>query len=98
MRQIGVGTPGGAEASALFDQLLYDERMTGSLMFWDDRMAGGARGGVAVSPQAHGSTSVETSKLVSCRAIEPIICFVNDVDAARLSGGSTKSPQLPLEA
>ena len=32
MRQIGVGTPGGAEALAIFHQLLYDEWMTGSLM------------------------------------------------------------------
>ena len=31
MRQIGVGTPGGAEALAIFHQLLYDEWMTGSL-------------------------------------------------------------------
>ena len=32
MRQIGGGTPGGAEALAVFHQLLYDEWMTGSLM------------------------------------------------------------------
>ena len=31
MRQIGVGTPGGAEALAIFHQLLHDEWMTGSL-------------------------------------------------------------------
>ena len=31
MRQNGVGTPGGAEALAIFHQLLYDEWMTGSL-------------------------------------------------------------------
>ena len=31
MRQIGVGTPGGAEALAILHQLLYDEWMTGSL-------------------------------------------------------------------
>ena len=31
MRQIGVGTPGGAEALAIFHQLLYDEWTTGSL-------------------------------------------------------------------
>ena len=31
MRQIGVGTPGGAEALATFHQLLYDEWMTGLL-------------------------------------------------------------------
>ena len=31
MRQIGVGTPGGAEALAIFHQLLFDERMTSSL-------------------------------------------------------------------
>ena len=31
MRQIGVGTPGGAEALSIFRQLLYDEWMTGSL-------------------------------------------------------------------
>ena len=31
MRQIGVGTPGGAEALAIFRQLLIDEWMTGSL-------------------------------------------------------------------
>ena len=31
LRQIGVGTPGGAEALAIFHQLLYDEWMTGSL-------------------------------------------------------------------
>ena len=32
MRQIGVGTSGGAEAVAIFHQLLFDEWMTGSLM------------------------------------------------------------------
>ena len=31
MRQIGVGTPGGAEALAIFHQFLFDEGMTGSL-------------------------------------------------------------------
>ena len=31
MRQIGVGTPGGAEALAIFHQFIYDEWMTGSL-------------------------------------------------------------------
>ena len=31
MRQIGVGTPGGAEALAIFHQPLYDEWMTGSI-------------------------------------------------------------------
>ena len=31
MRQIGVGTPGGAEALAIFHQLICDEWMTGSL-------------------------------------------------------------------
>ena len=31
MRQIGVGTPGGAEALAIFHQLLYDEWVAGSL-------------------------------------------------------------------
>ena len=31
LRQIGVGTPGGAEALAIFHQLLYHEWMTGSL-------------------------------------------------------------------
>ena len=31
MRQIGVGTPGGAEALPIFHQLLDDEWMTGSL-------------------------------------------------------------------
>ena len=31
MRQIGVGTPDGAGALAIFPQLLYDEWMTGSL-------------------------------------------------------------------
>ena len=31
MRQIGVGHPGGAEALAIFHQLLFDEWMTGSL-------------------------------------------------------------------
>ena len=31
MRQIGLGTPGGAEALAIFYQLLYDEWMAGSL-------------------------------------------------------------------
>ena len=79
MRQIGVGTPGGAEALAMFHQLFFDEWMTGSprewplarinvdeKLFWVDRMEGCARGGVAVPPQAHGSRSVETSKLVSC--------------------------------
>ena len=80
MRQIGVGSPGGAEALAIFHQLLYNEWMTDALsgslarikvderkVLKDDRMAGSARGGVAVSPQAHGSRSMETSKLVSCR-------------------------------
>ena len=32
MRQIGVGTPGGAEGLAMFHQLLHDEWMTGSLI------------------------------------------------------------------
>ena len=32
MRQIGVGTPGGAEALANFHQLIYDEWTTGSLI------------------------------------------------------------------
>ena len=31
IRQIGVGTPGGAEALPIFHQLLFDERMAGSL-------------------------------------------------------------------
>ena len=30
MRQVGVGTPGGAEALAIFHQLLYDEWITGA--------------------------------------------------------------------
>ena len=30
MRQFGVGTPGGAEALAIFHQLLYDEWITGA--------------------------------------------------------------------
>ena len=56
MRQIGVGTPGGAEALAIFHQLLYDEWMTGTAgqnqsrrekLLWDDRMEGGARRGIA---------------------------------------------------
>ena len=58
---------------AIFHLLLHDEWMTGSLSgplarikvdekncFWDDGMEGGARGGVAVSPKAHSSSSVET--------------------------------------
>ena len=54
IRQIGVGTPFGAEALAIFHQLLYDEWMTGSLsgpLLWDDRVEGGARGGDVVSLQ-----------------------------------------------
>ena len=39
MRQIGVGTPGGAEALAIFHQLLFDEWMT-----VDDRLTQGAVG------------------------------------------------------
>ena len=62
MRQIGVGTPGGAEALAIFHQLLYDEWLTGSLsgplanIKVDEQNCfgmiewSGARGGVAVSP------------------------------------------------
>ena len=55
MRQIGVGTPGGAEA-LVFHLLLYDEWMTGTAgqnqsrrekLLWDDRMEGGARRGIA---------------------------------------------------
>ena len=80
MRQIGVGTPGGGEALGIFHQRIYDEWMTGSLseslarikvdekLLRDDRVEGGARGGVVVSPKAHGSSCVETSKLVSRRA------------------------------
>ena len=69
MRQVGVGAPGGAEALAIFHQLLYDEWMTGSLsgplarieadkkkLLWDDRLDDGARGAVPVSPQAHSSS------------------------------------------
>ena len=76
IRQFGVGTPGGAEALAIFHQLLYDEWMMGSLggplariqvdekkkLLWDDRMEGRC----VVSPQAHGNSSVETSERVSC--------------------------------
>ena len=36
MRQIGVGTQGGAEALAIFHQLLYDEWMTGSVDRWPE--------------------------------------------------------------
>ena len=70
MRQIGVGTAGGTEDLAIFHQLLFDERMTGCLsgplatikvdekkLHRNDRIAGSARGGVAVSPQAHSSSS-----------------------------------------
>ena len=69
MRQIGVGTTGGTEALAIFHRLLYDEWMTGSLrkplaqnqvdekIALDDRMEGSARGGVAVPPKAHSSSS-----------------------------------------
>ena len=72
-----VGTPGGAEGPQPSSTSSYDEWMTGSLsgplarikvdekLLWDDRMEGGARGGVAVSLKAHGSSSVETSTLVS---------------------------------
>ena len=72
LRQIGVGTPGGAEALAIFHQLLYHEWMTGSLrgplarikvdekLLWDDRVEGSARGGVAVPPKAHCSSNVGT--------------------------------------
>ena len=79
MRQIRVGTPGGDEALSIFRKLLHDGWVTGSLSgplarikvdekncFGIDGMAGSARGGVAVSTQAHGSSSVETSKPVSC--------------------------------
>ena len=77
---------------AIFHQLFYDEWMTGLLSgplarievdekhcFGDDRMAGSARGGVAVSLEAHGSRSVETSEIClilnkkgsrQCRRIE----------------------------
>ena len=35
-------------------------------MLCDDRVEGGARGSVAVSPKAHSSSSVETSERVFC--------------------------------
>ena len=35
----------------------------GEKLFWDDGVEGGARGGVAVSPKAHSSSSVETSNV-----------------------------------
>ena len=35
-------------------------------LLWDDRTEGGARGAVAVSPEAHGGSSVETLERVLC--------------------------------
>ena len=57
MRLVGVGTPGGVEALAIFHLLLYDERMTGSLRgplarVKVDEKNCFARGGVAVHPQS----------------------------------------------
>ena len=68
MRQIGVGTPGGADALAIFRLLQNDEWMTGSLsgplarIKVDEQNCFGmiewqARGGVAVSPQAHAAAT-----------------------------------------
>ena len=73
MHQIGVGTQGGA--LAFFHQLLNDEWVAGSLIEplarikVDEKNSFGminARGSVAVSLQALGSSSVDTSELVSC--------------------------------
>ena len=77
MRQIGVGTPGGAEALAIFHELLYDEWMAGSLsgplarIKVDEKNCFGmiewhSVREAAVSPKAHNSSSVETLELVLC--------------------------------
>ena len=73
MRQILVGTPGGAEALGIFHQLIYDEWMTGSLseplarIKVDEKNCFGMIEWKAVREAAsrflpvHSSTSVETS-------------------------------------
>ena len=80
LRQIGVGTLGDAEALAIFHQLLHDEQMTGSLsgplvrIRVDEKNCFGmielqaAREAASrfVSPQAHSSSTVETSDCVLC--------------------------------
>ena len=79
MRQIGVGTQGDAEALAIFHQLLYDEWTVGSLngplarTIVDKKNCFGMIEWQAVREaasrflsQAHGSSSVETSKPVLC--------------------------------
>ena len=77
MRQLGVGSQGGAETLAT----LYDEWAAGALigplarmesqrekLLWDDRVESSARSGGAASAQTHGSSSMETSKPLSRRA------------------------------
>ena len=102
MRQIGVGTPGGAEALAIFHQLICDECMTGSLsgplarrkkLLWDDRMEGGARGGVAVSPK-HRAAAAWKHRNVSFVEQEGLSPMVKDslalgMVAAEARGGIT---------
>ena len=61
MRQVGVGAPGGAVALAIFHHQSRREKL-----FLGDRVEGSARGGGAVSPQAHSSSSVETLERVLC--------------------------------
>ena len=79
LRHIGVGTQVGAEgpghlSPALFRRVgrRFTQRTAGQNQgrrkewLWNDRVEGSARGGVAVPSQAHGSSSVETPKPVSC--------------------------------
>ena len=78
MRQLGVGSQGGAEALAIFHQLLHDEladraacqshlpepKSTKKKLLRNDRVEGSARSSVPFSSQAHCSGGVETSELV----------------------------------
>ena len=112
MRQIGVGSPGGAEALPIFHQLLCNEWMTGSLSgplaqnqsrrekwFWDDRVAGSARGGVAVSPQAPRTVARAAEKrgladpwYIMCHPIL-VPSFLQEFDVANAEVGAAWNPQ-----
>ena len=76
MRQLGVGSQGGAEALAIFHQLFSDECALGSLatllarikvdekLFWNDWLECSAQGGSPLLPQAHRNGGMEAPKLV----------------------------------
>ena len=83
MRQLGVGSQGGAEATAIFHPILHDEWTASSLneplariksrrvkLLWNDRVESSALGGVSVSPQAHGQQrrgNIETYLMLNKR-------------------------------